>query len=77
MRRVVVTGLGPVTSIGIGKEEYWDSLIEGRSGISHITNFDTEGYTTTIGSEVKNFDPEKYIDKKKKQNEWTDLLSLQ
>lgn len=64
MRRVVVTGLGPVTSIGIGKEEYWDSLIEGRSGISHITNFDTEGYTTTIGSEVKNFDPEKYIDKK-------------
>ncbi len=64
MRRVVVTGLGPVTSIGIGKEEYWDSLIEGRSGISHITNFDTEGYTTTIGSEVKNFNPEKYIDKK-------------
>ncbi len=64
MRRVVVTGLGPVTSIGIGKEEYWNSLIEGKSGISHITKFDTEGYTTTIGSEVKEFDPEKYIDKK-------------
>ncbi|QQY80312.1 3-oxoacyl-[acyl-carrier-protein] synthase II [Keratinibaculum paraultunense] len=64
MRRVVVTGLGPVTSIGIGKEEYWNSLIEGRSGISHITKFDTEGYTTTIGSEVKEFNPEKYMDKK-------------
>ena len=64
MRRVVVTGLGPVTSIGIGKEEYWNSLIEGKSGISHITKFDTEGYTPTIGSEVKESDPEKYIDKK-------------
>jgi 3-oxoacyl-[acyl-carrier-protein] synthase II len=64
LRRVVITGLGPVTSIGIGKEAYWTSLVEGKSGISHITNFDTEGYTTTIGAEVKDFNPEEYIEKK-------------
>ena len=64
LRRVVITGLGPVTSIGIGKEDFWTSLLEGKSGISQITNFDTEGYVTTIGAEVKDFNPEDYIDKK-------------
>lgn len=64
MRRVVITGLGPITSIGIGKENYWNSLIEGKSGISYITNFDTEGYTSKIGAEVKDFQPEEYMDKK-------------
>ncbi|WP_077368642.1 beta-ketoacyl-ACP synthase II [Anaerosalibacter sp. Marseille-P3206] len=64
MKRVVITGLGPITPIGTGKEDYWNSLIEGKSGISHITNFDTEGYTSTIGAEVANFHPEEYMDKK-------------
>ena len=64
MRRVVVTGLGPITSIGIGKEDYWTSLVCGKSGISQITNFDTKDYVTTIGSEVKDFKPEKYMPKK-------------
>jgi len=64
LRRVVITGLGPITSIGIGKENYWNSLIEGKSGISYITNFDTEGYTSKIGAEVKDFQPEEYMDKK-------------
>ena len=64
MRRVVVTGLGPITSIGIGKEDYWTSLVHGKSGISQITNFDTKDYVTTIGSEVKNFKPEEYMSRK-------------
>lgn len=64
MKRVVITGLGPITPIGTGKENYWDSLIKGKSGVSHITNFDTTGYASTIGAEVIGFHPEEYMDKK-------------
>ena len=64
MRRVVVTGLGAITPIGIGKEDFWDSLIKGLSGIGKITKFDTSDYDTKIAAEVKDFDPEKYINKK-------------
>ena len=63
MKRVVVTGLGPVTPIGIGKENYWKSLIEGKSGISCITNFDVEGYENKIAGEVKDFYPQDYMKK--------------
>lgn len=64
MKRVVITGLGPVTPIGIGKEEYWDSLIAGKSGVGYITRFDTENFPTKIAAEIKNFTPEDYIDKR-------------
>ncbi|MCB5560096.1 beta-ketoacyl-ACP synthase II [Anaerosalibacter bizertensis] len=64
MRRVVVTGLGPITPIGIGKENYWKSLMEGRSGISRITNFDPENHASQIAGEVKDFNPEDYIERK-------------
>jgi len=64
LKRVVITGLGPVTPIGIGKEEYWDSLIAGKSGVSYITRFDTENFPTKIAAEIKNFTPEDYIDKR-------------
>lgn len=64
MRRVVVTGLGPITPIGIGKENYWKSLMEGRSGISRITNFDPENHASQIAGEVKDFNPENYIERK-------------
>lgn len=64
MRRVVITGLGCATPVGIGKEEFWNSLINGISGISYITNFDNEEYASKIAGEVKNFSPEEYIDKK-------------
>lgn len=72
-KRVVVTGLGIISPIGIGKTEFWHSLLEGISGISHITRFDTEGYSTKIAGEVKNFAPEDYIDKKetKKMDKFT------
>jgi 3-oxoacyl-[acyl-carrier-protein] synthase II len=63
-RRVVVTGVGLVTPIGIGKEEFWNNLIAGKSGIGLITQFDTEGFEAKIAGEVKNFDFANYGDKK-------------
>ena len=63
-RRVVVTGLGAVTPIGIGVDEYWKSLIEGKNGVSPISKFDTSNFDTKFAAEVKNFYPENYIDKK-------------
>lgn len=56
-QRVVVTGLGVVSSIGIGWRAFWDSLLAGRSGISKIGYVDTVDYPTQFGGEVKNFDP--------------------
>ncbi len=64
MKRVVITGLGPVTPIGIGKGEYWNSLINGKSGVGYITRFDTEEFPTKIAAEIKDFTPEDYIDKR-------------
>lgn len=63
-RRVVVTGLGAVTPIGIGKEEYWEALKEGKNGIAKITHFDASAFNTQIAGELKNFDPSLYLDKK-------------
>lgn len=64
-KRVVITGIGVISPIGNDKESFTQSLKEGRSGAGKITHFDTSQYSTQIGCEVKNFDPEKYIDKKK------------
>lgn len=63
-KRVVITGLGPVSPVGIGKDDFWDSLIHGRSGISEITRFDTSTYPTKIAGEVKDFCPEDFMSKK-------------
>lgn len=63
-KRVVVTGIGAITPVGIGKEEFWQSLLAGKSGIGPITRFDASEYTTRIAGEVKDFEPAKYIDKK-------------
>ena len=61
-KRCVVTGIGVVSPIGTGKEAFWESLTEGRSGISHITHFDTSKLPVTVAGEVKDFDPAEYID---------------
>lgn len=61
-RRVVITGMGPVTPVGIGLEEYWSALKAGRNGVGPITLFDASAYTTRIAAEVKGFDPSEYID---------------
>jgi 3-oxoacyl-[acyl-carrier-protein] synthase II len=62
--RVVVTGLGCVTPIGTGKDDFWKNLISGINGIGLITKFDTTNYSTRIAGEVKDFDPSLYMDKK-------------
>lgn len=59
--RVVITGLGVISSIGIGWREFWDSLLRGRSGIRPVTSFDTSKHFTHNGGEVKNFRPEEFI----------------
>ncbi|MEE8180015.1 MAG: beta-ketoacyl-ACP synthase II [bacterium] len=64
-RRVVITGYGVISPIGIGADDFWNSLANGKSGISRISTFDTSQFSSQIGAEVKNFQPEKYIDKKK------------
>ena len=66
MRRVVVTGLGPVSPIAIGKENYFNALREGKNGIGPITNFELGDCPVTFGAEVKNevFDPTAFMDKK-------------
>lgn len=63
-RRVVITGLGIVSSVGIGKEAFWKSLVAGKSGIKGITNFDASQYPCQVAGEVANFDPLNYIPKK-------------
>jgi 3-oxoacyl-[acyl-carrier-protein] synthase II len=63
-RRVVVTGLGIISPLGIGQEENWDAVSNGRSGIGPITRFDPKDVNAKIAGEVKNFNPEDYVDKK-------------
>ncbi len=64
LRRVVITGIGALTPIGNNVEELWDGLCNGKNGAGLITKFDTERFATKFACEVKNFDVEKYIDKK-------------
>lgn len=61
-RRVVITGLGVVSPNGIGKDEFWQANIEGRSGVDLIRDFDTSTLYSKIAGQVKNFDPTKYMD---------------
>jgi 3-oxoacyl-[acyl-carrier-protein] synthase II len=63
-RRVVVTGIGLVSSLGIGTEANWRALSAGQSGIGTITKFDASGFATQIAGEVKGFDPLQFIEKK-------------
>ena len=63
-KRVVITGMGVVHALGLGLEDFWASIKEGRSGISLITRFDTEKYDARVAAEIKNFEPTDFIDKK-------------
>ena len=59
-KRVVITGVGPVTPIGSGKDKFWNALIEGKSGVDLVTRFDTSDFKTKIGAEIRDFDPQDY-----------------
>jgi len=63
-RRVMVTGLGMVTPLGLDVASSWDSLVHGRGGIARITRFDPSPYETQIAGEVKGFEPTQYMDRK-------------
>jgi 3-oxoacyl-[acyl-carrier-protein] synthase II len=63
-RRVVVTGLGLVTPLGIGVEQNWEAVCEGRSGITRIDRFDVSDLASQIGGLVRDFDPGQFMEKK-------------
>lgn len=63
-RRVVVTGYGVLTPIGLDGETFWQSLMQGKSGVGPITRFDPSGYPTTIAAQMDGFDPDHYLDRK-------------
>ena len=63
-RRVVVTGIGMISPLGVGNEPTWQGLLEGRSGIDRITKFDTTNYACKIAGEVRGFAPEDWMEKK-------------
>jgi 3-oxoacyl-[acyl-carrier-protein] synthase II len=60
-RRVVITGLGVISSLGIGWRQFWEGLLSGKSGISPVTSFDTKEQFTHMGGEVKGFKPEEFL----------------
>src|SRR5207302_6429370 len=62
--RVVVTGLGAISPIGLSVDAYWGNLLNGVSGVERITSFDPEGLPVQIAAEVKDFDPGEYMDRK-------------
>ncbi|HOG13637.1 MAG TPA: beta-ketoacyl-ACP synthase II [Synergistales bacterium] len=64
MRRVVITGMGVISPIANGREEYWKSLKEGRNGVGGITLFDPADFAVRIAAEVQDFDPERWMDRK-------------
>ncbi len=63
-RRVVVTGIGPVTPVGTGVAAFWEGLTSGRNGVRRITRFETEGLPVTLAGEVPDFDPAAWLDPK-------------
>lgn len=75
MKRVVVTGIGLISSIGNNTKETWENIIAGKSGIKKITRFNTEDYPCKVAGEIRDFNPEDYIEKKeiKKMGRFTQL----
>jgi 3-oxoacyl-[acyl-carrier-protein] synthase II len=68
LKRVVITGIGCVTPVGIGREEYWGSTRAGKSGIRAITRFDASDLPVRIAGEVAGFDPDQYVPAKDRQH---------
>ncbi|MEJ2306532.1 MAG: beta-ketoacyl synthase N-terminal-like domain-containing protein, partial [candidate division WOR-3 bacterium] len=64
MHRVVITGVGAVTSVGIGTQNFWDALKSGKNGVSRVERFDPSGFKSQIAGEIKDFEPAKRLDGK-------------
>ena len=62
MRRVVVTGMGAITPIGLNVEEFWNGVKEGRTGFGEVTHFDTTEFKVHLAAEVKGFQGKDYMD---------------
>jgi 3-oxoacyl-[acyl-carrier-protein] synthase II len=68
LRRAVITGIGCVSPIGVGREQFWQSIREGRSGISEVSRFDASDLPVRVAGEVKGFDPGQFIPPKDRQH---------
>ncbi len=66
-RRVVITGIGVITPIGLDVKSFWDALYQGRSGVSLVQSFDASALPVRIGAEIKNFDARNYLEKKERK----------
>lgn len=64
LHRVYITGIGVISPLGLDLPATWEGITQGRSGVNFLTSFDTEGFDTRFGAEVKGFDPESYFDRK-------------
>ena len=77
MNRVVITGVGIVSSIGVGKDEYWENVLQGKCGTADIESFDTSDFENQRGGEIKNFDPGPYLtDQEINEYERTSQLAI-
>ena len=66
-RRVVITGMGAVTPIGLNVKDFWENTLAGKSGASRIQSFDTETYQTQVAAEIRDFNPSDHFDKKEQR----------
>lgn len=62
--RVVITGMGVITPLGLSINSFWQSLVQGQSGIDRISRFDVSGFSTQVAAEVRDFDPQEYMERK-------------
>jgi len=63
-RRVVITGTGVVSPVGLNTKTFWNALVQGQSGIAPLENIDLNGQEVSVGAQVKGFDPLRYMDRK-------------
>ena len=64
MKKLVITGMGAVTPIGIGVDQYWENLLAGKSGINYIRNIDTEELPVKFAGEIRDFEPKDFMPRK-------------
>lgn len=62
MRRVVITGMGAITPVGLSVEEFWNSVKEGKQNFAEVTRFDSTNYRAHMAAEINNFNPKDYMD---------------